>query len=383
MDDKNISIIVPIAQTKEVLNLFIDSLFRTVKLRCTLYLINDASESTSKIYLSQIQSDHPKNFKVILKNHDISKGSVYSINEALCLVEKNHDVILLDSDLILENGWLEALMNVSNTENLVGVVSGVLLYPQTNGVQHAGIGFSDDIGRHLFLNAKYEQIANKIYEVQTACFAMFYIKSEVLNTVGLLDEEFFNGYEDFDFSFRIKKLGFKIFINTNAKAYHWEKSSGIHRNDNRKRNLGRFWKKNGSLVQNDIFDFLESNIKESIKNITSFRIVDLCSDRVDALRMKNSLEKNLNFEFIDFQNLSTLCKKEENIWIPTILGTESFYTVHPYLFLTDNFVSMINNAYWLERREKMCQDDYILDLHGNCIRFLDLFSSSWPGSKTR
>ncbi|MCV6608239.1 MAG: glycosyltransferase, partial [Campylobacterales bacterium] len=88
MSRNSLTILVPIAQSKEVLKVFIESLFSTVRTQCTLILINDASEPSSFSYLEEIALEHPQNFQIILKHHNQPEGSVNSINEALSLKNK-------------------------------------------------------------------------------------------------------------------------------------------------------------------------------------------------------------------------------------------------------------------------------------------------------
>jgi len=239
MDGKNLNIIVPIAQKIGFLKLFMESLIKTVDCECNLFLVNDCSEQKSKKYLENISKQEIKNFKIKLINHETPRGSVSSIVEAM-KISPEGDFIFLDSDIILEQNWIEEFKNIFKTYKDAGVATGTLIYPQSMGINYAGITFSEDIGKHLYLNMKYQNLPQKPYKVQSAIFAFFYIKYEVFQKIGYPDENFFNGYEDFDYSLRVIQSGFSIYVNPLAKAYHWERSSGIHRSNNRKRNLARF-----------------------------------------------------------------------------------------------------------------------------------------------
>lgn len=67
------------------------------------------------------------------------------------------------------------------------MTAGVLLYPQTGGVQHCGISFSETLGRHLYLNARTSDLPDSPYTVQLAAFALFAMTRKVKDSVGLLD----------------------------------------------------------------------------------------------------------------------------------------------------------------------------------------------------
>ncbi len=51
--------------------------------------------------------------------------------------------------------------------------------------------------------------------------AYMFIRSEILEETGLMDERFFVYYEDMDLSYRIHKIGGKIFYNSDIKIFHY------------------------------------------------------------------------------------------------------------------------------------------------------------------
>ena len=67
---------------------------------------------------------------------------------------------------------------------------------------------------------------NTIHEVDVISGACFFIRKQVLDQVGLLDERYFMYAEDIDWCMRIKKSGWKIYYNPNSKIIHCKKRSG-------------------------------------------------------------------------------------------------------------------------------------------------------------
>ena len=63
---------------------------------------------------------------------------------------------------------------------------------------------------------KWESLQERDY--LTGCAMM--IPREVFSTVGLLDEGYFAYYEDMDFSFRVKKAGYKLLLVPRAHLWH-------------------------------------------------------------------------------------------------------------------------------------------------------------------
>lgn len=67
---------------------------------------------------------------------------------------------------------------------------------------------------------------NTPHQVGAISGACFFIKREVIDEIGLLDERFFMYAEDLDWCMRIKQAGWKIFYNPDAKVTHFKKRSG-------------------------------------------------------------------------------------------------------------------------------------------------------------
>jgi len=61
---------------------------------------------------------------------------------------------------------------------------------------------------------------DKDIEIEGITGACFLAKREVFQKVGLFDDNFFLYYEDADFSFRVKKAGFKIILAPKSMIYH-------------------------------------------------------------------------------------------------------------------------------------------------------------------
>lgn len=65
-----------------------------------------------------------------------------------------------------------------------------------------------------------------IHEVDCISGAFFLVRREVINQVGLLDENFFMYGEDIDWAYRIREAGWKIMYNPTVFILHKKKQSG-------------------------------------------------------------------------------------------------------------------------------------------------------------
>lgn len=282
------TIIVPIFQTPGILQLFLDSLVQTLEADTDLIFINDGSGTSVQNILEHFRERHAQT--LVVQNH-LSQGAARAINLGLQRVNPSCEyVVFLDSDTILQEGWQSRLRMCFSTPE-IGAVGGMLLYPQSGGVQCCGITYSGSVGKHVYLNANPEHFPlQHPFEVQASVFAFCCIRHNVVEKLGLLDEEFYNGYEDLDYQFRMRKLGYHIFTDPAIRLYHWEKSNGSHRSYNRKSNLGRFWQKHGEFVQSDLTQFLQLCLDGQLHSAGPYNAIDFCEGRSDAVRVRDWID---------------------------------------------------------------------------------------------
>lgn len=375
------SVIIPVYQEYNIFRIFWDSLVKTIKYHTEIYIINDASPQNTSEFIRHIHdSDLIHLFKF---EHTQSEGSVKCINEVLPNVFGDY-VVLMDSDIILTDGWQDSVIQTMADES-VGGMGCVLIYPQTGGIQSCGLTYTEATGRHLFLNNFPSVLDDKsVYEVQSTVFAFFATRTNIIQTVGLLDTQFFNGYEDVDYQLRISsRLNRKIVINPKLRMFHWEQSNGILRDYNRRSNIALLWKKHGSIFKADLWQFLFEQLEKNALPNTCYIGVDLCTARLDAETFWEELQIRASgyIKRIDhyFYNIC----EDKSIWLSQVFPYDYFRTEHPFLLLCDHFMKLLDNQYWLNFREKYCQDDIIADLYGNVIKWSDIKSQFWPGQKIR
>lgn len=373
-------IIVPVYQTKNILQLFCESLFSTITMQSNIIFINDNSPFETYKYLENLKNTSLPICKIDVIHHTQTQGSSVCVNDGFKRVTGDL-VVTIDSDVIMQNNWQEELLK-SFQDETVGCVGGILLYPQTGGIQSCGIVFSNSTSKHLFLNSSLERLEkyNEI-SVQSTIFAFCAIRKKVIKNIGLMDTEFFNGYEDLDYQLRIKEAGYKIIINKNIQLYHWEKSNGIKRNWNRKSNVGLLWKKHSSNIISDLWYYLEKEIATFSFTESKYYCVDCCQTRTDANIAVKILRKFV--KLISVMDCSYLCDENKSIWIPEILNSDLYRHPIPIIFLCESFVQLRDNKYWFDLRKSVCQTDIIIDLYGNVLTFSDIVPAFWPGIKIR
>ena len=345
--------------------------------------INDGGGLPTNALVESLFKDLAIDCTYELIQHEFSKGAAVSINEGLDIVT-GEIISILDSDVILFMDWQPLVQRHFQRFPECGVLGAKLLYPQSGGIQHCGLAFTEDLCRHIYLNAEAKNCDSEILRLQSVIFAFCNFRKEVIQDVGRLDIDYFNGYEDMDFQFRAKSKGYEVHVNTALAAYHWEFSSGPHRAQNRKRNLGRFWRKWGNTVNPDLWGFVENSLISKLSDLHGQIVgIDLAEVRTDARIFWDICDQASWMDFSGLEDFSHHAVGQDAIWLPKTLNVDTFRIPQQFLFLTDNFVRLLENRYWIECRQAIRSDDFVADLYGNVLPLKQLLSQCWPSNKVR
>jgi hypothetical protein len=201
---------------------FIESLTKITYPNIEIIIIDNASPS-----------DNPKIIKqrfpsIILYESIINYGFAGGNNQGIMRARGEY-VLLLNNDTIVDKGFLEPLVEKLESDKTIGAVSSKLrYYYDRNLIQYAGytpinhrtmrnfaIGHKEkDKGQH-----------NRDHETPYAHGAAMMVPMRVIKEVGLMSYIFFLYYEEADWSYRIKRAGYKIFYVHNSLVYHKESIS--------------------------------------------------------------------------------------------------------------------------------------------------------------
>jgi len=157
------------------------------------------------------------------KNLGFAGGNNLGIRYAL---KFNPDYILLiNNDTEVEPDFLSIMVNSFKEDSLIGMVSPkIMFYDKKDRVWFGGgnISWLEFTGKH---EKNPEKVNRKRYiTFATGCCIL--IKREVIERVGLLPEEYFMYFEDFDYSLQVQRSGYKILYEPAAVIYHKVGSSG-------------------------------------------------------------------------------------------------------------------------------------------------------------
>jgi len=164
------------------------------------------------------------------KNLGFAKGNNQGIKKA-----KGNLIMILNSDTIISKGSLKKLADSFVRDNKIAAVSPLLLFKSGEIQEDYYMKFPNlwqiffyhnRLLRSLILKTPLKSLIlsklskKKIIEVEQLPGAALMAKRGVWDKVGLLDEDYHFLYEDVDWCFRAKKLGFKLVVIPEAKIIH-------------------------------------------------------------------------------------------------------------------------------------------------------------------
>lgn len=205
----SISVIVPCLNGKKVIGGLIKSVYQqTYQGSIEIIVVDDGSNDDTSAYISESWP------KVRLARFSQSRGSAPALNKAAKMSEGIF-ILATNDDVVFAKNAFKALVDCHYSQKKVGIVTGKMLGP---GKKFAIPGFR--INHFLGYHPYDLKNTDKIREADWAVGACLLIKKDLLKKVGYFDPRFIFCGEEYDLSFQIKHLGFKILYTPKAVFYH-------------------------------------------------------------------------------------------------------------------------------------------------------------------
>jgi GT2 family glycosyltransferase len=132
-------------------------------------------------------------------------------------------ILLLNNDTVVAPDFISELVKYGEMRKDVGMLCPkIYLYDKPDVIWYAGgnISLWSGILKHIGYKKRDDEKYNEPREVNFVTGCAFFIKREVIEKVGLLDEKLFIYSEDLDLSLRILKSGYKGFYVPSSKIWH-------------------------------------------------------------------------------------------------------------------------------------------------------------------
>ncbi|MBI4810097.1 MAG: glycosyltransferase family 2 protein, partial [Ignavibacteriales bacterium] len=203
-----------------------------------VFVVDNASDDGSVEMVLQKFSD----VKLIVneKNVGFAVANNLAIKEA-----RGEYLLLLNPDTILQEDTLHIMIEFLDRNRDAGLIGCKILNPDgtlqlacRRSFPTPWVAFTKIVGlSNLFsrnpLFGKYNLAyldPDKTYEVDAVSGSFMFVRRQVIDSVGVLDEQFFMYGEDLDWCYRIKKAGWKIYYVHGTQVIHY-KGESVRRSD--------------------------------------------------------------------------------------------------------------------------------------------------------
>lgn len=224
---KKVTIVVPVYADWPSLKDCIDSLKKFVDKRHKIILVNDCGPEADSLE-GNIQEAIKDQGNFYYYRNPENLGFVKTCNRAVLELDKTgNDVLLLNSDTKVTEGFLEEMLTVLYGRKNIGVVS-----PRTNNATICTIPISSISRKGIEAKKSYEIFIKnnrkfpRYNEIPTAHGFCMLIRRSLIKKYGLFDEVFGMGYgEEVDFCQKMAQHGWLSVLSNWSYVFHLEAKS--------------------------------------------------------------------------------------------------------------------------------------------------------------
>ena len=232
-----------------------------------IIVVDNASCDESVEYLYSL--DLPITVIENSENVSFSKGN----NDAAKIANGEY-LLLLNNDIEPTYGWLNELVGCMLNNDDVGSVGAKLIFPyyediknqgKSYTIQHAGVKFREERTPYVYGPYHEKMYSTMIFssdinhqrEVISNTAACLLVPKDVYMELDGLDENYFYGYEDIDFAFKLYQNNYKSIFNPFALLFHHESATRVEDEDEKNRlnyeNIMYFYNKWGDYIFREMF----------------------------------------------------------------------------------------------------------------------------------
>lgn len=230
----DLSIIIVNYNTKQLTLNCLASIYQSITdSRFEVILIDNASHDNS---IEAIADKHPQ-VRLIVNTNNL--GFSKANNQGM-LIAQGRYVLLLNSDTVIEPDTLDTMIRFMDEHPKVGVAGCKVVLPDGSLDKACRRGFPTPSATFYYvsrlsklfpknprINAYHREDLDPDEEYPIDCLigAFMMVRREVIDQVGMLDEDFFMYGEDVDWCYRIKQAGWVNYYYPRTQIVHYKRAS--------------------------------------------------------------------------------------------------------------------------------------------------------------
>ena len=210
-----VSVVTPNYNGEEFLKNYFSSLNEDSECIGEVIIIDNGSSDSSLDYIK----GSTFNFPVVVIENDENLGFAPAVNQGI--LKARYDYIFsLNNDTEIQKGSIKAMLELISDEEVFSVQAKMLQAADRNLIDDAGdeyniLGWTKKTGENL--PSKHYSHVTEIFS-SSAGAALY--KKELLNKLGLFDDNYFAYMEDVDLGIRAQINGYKNLLCPDAVVYH-------------------------------------------------------------------------------------------------------------------------------------------------------------------
>jgi GT2 family glycosyltransferase len=200
--------------------------------RCLPSLVNQTYSDFEVILVDNGSSDDSVDFvqenypQIRLLQNEQNQGFAGPNNQAIRVAQGRY-IVTLNNDTEVPADWLQILASAAESNLEMGAFASLVVFDDRRhmidsaglSVSLAGIGCQNRLGEAAHIVCERE-------EVFGACASAALYRREMLDDVGLFDEDYFAYYEDVDLAWRARLRGWRALLVPQAVVYHIHSATG-------------------------------------------------------------------------------------------------------------------------------------------------------------
>jgi len=209
--------------TRRCLNSLLLSTFRPLEI---VLIDNGSTDNTPDILSAFERNAAAQQIPILIKRLEQNAGAIVARNIGMEMMTGQYWVFLDNDVVVRTRSWLERLRGELVADPRIGVIGPKLVYPNPpHDIQCAGCDVTQG-GRVAFRgrgSPRETPEFNQPRDCQTLISAAWMMRADAARKAGPLDERFSPvQFEDIDYCYRIRELGYLCRYEPSVELYHFE-----------------------------------------------------------------------------------------------------------------------------------------------------------------